>query len=345
MAIKIQVRRGTTPITTQLDVGEFGFRTDTGELAIGTGVGSSAIRVITQKHFSSNNSILVANTAETPVALSLGTNTVVGRLSSGITALTGSDVWSIINGQNTVDINVNNKRIINLATPVNSTDAVNKTYVDTLVARGLTYHEAVLDKDLTSPPANPNIGDRYWIAPGATGAWEGQDYNIATWNGTAWEFEDVTDGDCAFVTDENIFYYYDADATGDKRKQLSTAMGSHASTHYANGTDPIDVKDLADSETNLLRHAFTTKGQILVGTGNGTYTALPVGSDGQVLVADSTQASGVKWATISGGGGSSTFIGLTDTPSSYTGYAGYLVAVKSTADGLEFINVIDGGTL
>lgn len=344
MAIKIQVRRGTTPITTQLDVGEFGFRTDTGELAIGTGVGSSAIRIITQKHFSSNNSILVANTAETPIALSLGTNTVVGRLSGSITALTGSDIWAIINGQNTVDIDVNNKKIINLATPTNATDAVNKAYVDTLVARGLTYHEAVLDKDLTSPPTSPNVGDRYWIAPGATGAWAGKDYKIATWNGSAWEFEDVTDGDCAFVTDENIFYYYDAEETvGDKRKKLSTAMGSHASTHYATGTDPIDVKDLADSERNLLKNAFTEKGQILVGTGDGTYTALPVGTDGQVLVADSTQASGVRWATISSG--SSTFIGLTDTPSSYMGYAGYLVAVKFTADGLEFVNVIDGGSL
>jgi hypothetical protein len=221
---------------------------------------------------------------------------------------------------------------------------VNKSYVDTLVARGLTYHEAVLDKDLTSPPTSPNVGDRYWIAPGATGDWAGKDYKIATWNGSAWEFEDVTDGDCAFVTDENIFYYYDAGATtGDKRKQLSTAMGPHASAHYANGADPIDVGNLADSGKNLLKNAFTAKGQILVGTGNGTYTALPVGADGQVLVADSTQASGVKWASISSG--ATNFLALTDTPNSYTGYGGYLVAVKSTADGLEFVNVIDGGTL
>jgi hypothetical protein len=344
MPVKIQVRRGTVPIATQLDVGEFGFRTDTGELAIGTGVGSYAIKIITQKYFSSGNSILVANTAEVPVALSLGANTVVGRLSGNISALTGSDLWTIINGQNNVDIDVNNKRVVNVANPVSPSDAATKVYVDTLVARGLTYHEAVLSKNLTAPPASPNVGDRYWIAPGATGAWSGHDYQIATWNGSAWEFEEVTDGDCAFVMDENIFYYYDAgETTGDKRKQLSTAMGPHASSHYANGTDPIDVKDLADSEANLLRHAFTDKGQILVGTGSGTYVALPVGSDGQVLVVDSTQASGVRWATISSG--VSTFIDLTDTPSSYTGYGGYLVAVKSTADGLEFINVIDGGTL
>jgi hypothetical protein len=344
MAVKIQVRRGTTPITTQLDVGEFGFRTDTGELAIGTGVGSPAIRIVTQKHYNANYTVVVANTAETPIALSLGTNTVVGRLTGNISALTGSDLWSIINGQNAVDINANNKRIINLATPINSTDAVNKAYVDTLVARGLTYHEAVLDKDLTTPPSSPNTGDRYWIAPGATGAWAGKDYQIAIWNGSAWEFETVSDGDCAFVTDENIFYYYDAGAsTDDKRKQLSTAMGPHASVHYATGTDPIDVGYLADSGKNLLKNAFTAKGQILVGTGSGTYTALPVGADGQVLVADSTQASGVKWASISSG--ASTFLALTDTPDAYTGYAGYLVAVKSTADGLEFVNVVDGGSL
>jgi hypothetical protein len=345
MAIKIQVRRGTNDIATQLDIGEFGFKTDTRELAIGTGVGQPAVRIITQKYFSSNNSVLVANTAETPTALSLGTNNVLGRLSGGISALTGSDLWSIINGQNNTDIDVNNKKITNLGSPTNATDAVTKTYVDTLVARGLTYHEAVLGKNLTSPPSNPNVGDRYWIAPNATGDWAGKDYKIATWNGTAWEFEDVTDGDCAFVTDENIFYYYDAGAAaGDKRKQLSTAMGNHAFTHYANGTDPIDVKDLVDSQNNLLTHAFTAKGQILVGTGNGTYIALPNGTDGQVLTVDSSQAAGVKWANVSSGG-SSTFIGLNDTPSSYTGYAGYLVAVKSTADGLEFVNVIDGGTL
>lgn len=344
MAIKIQVRRGTNNITTQLDIGEFGFKTDTEELAIGTGVGQPAVRIITQKHFSSNNSILVANTAETPTALSLETDTVLGRLSGNISALTGSDLWTIINGQNNVDIDVNSKKITNLGAPVSDTDAVTKAYVDTLVTRGLTYHEAVLDKDLTSPPASPNTNDRYWVAPDATDAWAGKDYKIATWNGTAWEFEDVTDGDCAYVTDENVFYYYDVDVTtGDKRKKLSAATGNHAFTHYANGTDPIDVKDLDDSQNNLLRHAFTTKGQILVGTGNGTYIALPIGTDGQVLTADSSQASGVRWAAVNQG--SSTFVDLIDTPSSYTGYASYLVAVNATATGLEFINSIDGGAL
>lgn len=51
------------------------------------------------------------------------------------------------------------------------------------------------------------------------------------------------------------------------------------------------------------RTTFTTSGQIIVSTGDSTFTALSVGADGEVLTADSSQPSGVKWATVSGGGG------------------------------------------
>lgn len=42
---------------------------------------------------------------------------------------------------------------------------------------------------------------------------------------------------------------------------------------------------------------FTTKGDILVATGNNAYTRVGIGSNNQVLMADSAQASGVKWAS------------------------------------------------
>lgn len=53
----------------------------------------------------------------------------------------------------------------------------------------------------------------------------------------------------------------------------------------------------------------TTKGDLF--TFDTANARLPVGTDGQVLTADSTQAKGIKWAAVSGGGG------LTQ---SYSGY-------------------------
>lgn len=48
--------------------------------------------------------------------------------------------------------------------------------------------------------------------------------------------------------------------------------------------------------TVILDANYTAKGKILVGTGTGTFTDLTVGANGQALVADSAQASGVKWS-------------------------------------------------
>lgn len=76
------------------------------------------------------------------------------------------------------------------------------------------------------------------------------------------------------------------------------------------------AEDYADAGDTALSTSFNTalagklaisivnaKGDILVATGNDVITRLAVGTDGQVLTADSAEVTGVKWETPAGGGG------------------------------------------
>jgi hypothetical protein len=67
----------------------------------------------------------------------------------------------------------------------------------------------------------------------------------------------------------------------------------------------------------------------------------PSPTDGDVLSWDETESAWVPVA--SGGGGSSTFVGLSDTPASFSGQAGKVVTVNETEDGLIFADAPDTG--
>ena len=79
----------------------------------------------------------------------------------------------------------------------------------------------------------------------------------------------------------------------------------------------------AFSVTNAIPNStITAKGDLIVGTGSGTYTAQAVGTNGQVLTADSTSGDGVAWATPGGGMtllSTTTLSGSTNTISSISG--------------------------
>lgn len=59
---------------------------------------------------------------------------------------------------------------------------------------------------------------------------------------------------------------------------------------------------LAGASNSLTDTGVLAKGTILVGDGVTAPTELAVGADTEVLTADSAEASGVKWAAVSGGG-------------------------------------------
>jgi len=104
------------------------------------------------------------------------------------------------------------------------------------------------------------------------------------------------EGQFAFTKDTNGLWYYDgaawvaSGATGDIE---GVTAGVGITGGGTSGTVTI---------TNDMATTITASGDIVVGTGSGTYDNLPIGTTGQVLTADTTVSPyKVKWATASGG--------------------------------------------
>jgi hypothetical protein len=80
---------------------------------------------------------------------------------------------------------------------------------------------------------------------------------------------------------------------------VGSAGNSVGEFWYDTGTSELKIFDgssWVETGANYIpASSFTATGDLLVGTGSGTYVALPVGTDGQALVVDSTCTEGVKW--------------------------------------------------
>jgi hypothetical protein len=69
----------------------------------------------------------------------------------------------------------------------------------------------------------------------------------------------------------------------------------------ASGTD-LDFSWVAQDDSNAIQNAIVdAKGDLIGATAADTPARLAVGTNGQVLTADSAEATGLKWATASGG--------------------------------------------
>ena len=103
------------------------------------------------------------------------------------------------------------------------------------------------------------------------------------------------EGNFAFTKDTNGLWYYDgaawvaSGATGDIE---GVTAGIGISGGGTSGTVTV---------TNSMATAIDAKGDLVVGTGADTFSKLTVGANDTVLTADSSTATGLKWAAVAGG--------------------------------------------
>ena len=104
------------------------------------------------------------------------------------------------------------------------------------------------------------------------------------------------EGQFAYTKDTNGLWYYDgaawvaSGATGDIE---GVTAGIGISGGGTSGTVTV---------TNSMATAIDAKGDLVAGTAADTFARLAVGANDTVLTADSTAATGLKWATAAAGG-------------------------------------------
>lgn len=173
MANKIQIKRGEYASLPTLASGEFGFCTDTHQMFVGTN--DTNYEMVMHELFDAQ-SVLAATSDNTPAAVTIDQQTVLGRLTGGDVAaislgisdnnvvqiddadaasadfarftaagLEGrsySEVMGDLSGQADADFAMNTHKITGVTNPTASQDAATKAYVDS-VAQGLNVHDAV----------------------------------------------------------------------------------------------------------------------------------------------------------------------------------------------------------
>lgn len=117
-------------------------------------------------------------------------------------------------------------------------------------------------------------------------------------------FRTFVDGDILTAAQVNTYLMQQSVmvfATAAARTSAIAAPSEGMVTYLADN-DLIEYYDGAAWQPLLDQDVIAAKGDLIVGTGDDTVAALSVGTNGHVLTADSSTATGLKWAAAAGGG-------------------------------------------
>ena len=328
-------------------------------LALSDGIGDIAIRTDLNKSFiqRANPASTLSNWNEllTPTDAVLSVDGLTGAVSLSGTYLnrtTGTLLGNLAAG---------GFKVTGLGAPTSDADAATKVYVDTVAgsataaaasaAAAATTYDNFDDRYLGAKSSAPSVdNDGNALITGAL-YWNTVSNTMFAWSGSAW----------SSISSTADIYRYRYTATGgetsksgadDNGLTLSYIVGKEQvylngvllvrTTDYnaSNGTSITSLSALTAGDilevitftpfevANVISPTvIDAKGDILVGTSADVVGKVPVGTNGQILLADSSTATGLKWTTY-------------DPLPSQTGNAGEYLTTDGTTASWAVLNTI-----
>ncbi|SFR01979.1 DUF2793 domain-containing protein [Poseidonocella sedimentorum] len=169
------------------------------------------------------------------------------------------------------------------------------THNDALRVLDALVQLSVIEEPLAEPPANPDQGARYIVAPGATGVWDGQDGAIALFGPSGWEFHAAQPGWRADVQSSGEVYRFDGatwarvatestdklgvNTAADETNRLAVSASATLLTH--SGTDhQLKINKASGGDTASLLFQTNWSGRAEMGTSGTDDFAIKVSADG-----------------------------------------------------------------
>ncbi len=298
-------------------------------LALTAQVGDIAVRTDLNKSF-----ILTATPASTLgnwQELLTPTDAVLS-VDGGTGAISLSGVYlNRTTGQLLGNLDANNFKVTGLGTPTSNADAATKSYVDAVAgsataaaasaAAAATTYDNFDDRYLGAKSSAPTLdNDGNALITGAI-YWNSTTNAMYAWTGTEW----------GSISSTAAIYRYKFNATGGETSVSGTDANGLTLAYIAgkeqvylngvllvrdtdytasNGTSITSLSALASGDvleiitftsfelaTAIDKAILDAKGDLIVASSADTPGKLGVGTNGQVLTADSAEALGVKWAT------------------------------------------------
>lgn len=105
------------------------------------------------------------------------------------------------------------------------------THNEALIILDNIVQNGIIDKDLTTPPTEPNTSDLYIVGENATGLWENKDNQLAFYD-NGWRFIEPRKGFIFWVNDESKLYCFN----GTKWQEITSSSGGN--------TTPTEITEL-----------------------------------------------------------------------------------------------------